>query len=189
MFPTNVLKGREALGTNVDNFEKFVCCPCCSALYSFEDCIEKQPRGNSTSKSCPFIRFPLHPQQQHRKPCGTPLLKTVRTSAGTTALYPQMLYCYKSIIDSLQLTLLQPDFLSSCEKWRYRSVVEGVLQDIYDGHMWKEFMIYEGTPFLSVPFNFALSLNIDWLQPFKRTNYSVGAIYVAVQNLPREERF
>ena len=26
-------------------------------------------------------------------------------------------------------------------------------------------------------------------QPFKRTNYSVGAIYIAVQNLPREERF
>ena len=32
-------------------------------------------------------------------------------------------------------------------------------------------------------------LNIDWFQPFKRTEYSVGAIYAIVQNLPREKRF
>lgn len=32
-------------------------------------------------------------------------------------------------------------------------------------------------------------LNVDWFQPFKHTNYSVGAIYLSVLNLPREERF
>ena len=36
--------------------------------------------------------------------------------------------------------------------------------------------------------NFAFRLNIDWFQPFQQTNYSVGAIYLAVQNLPREDR-
>ena len=46
-----------------------------------------------------------------------------------------------------------------------------------------------GIPFLSVPFNFALSLNVDWFQPFKHSTYSLGAIYVAVLNLPREERY
>ena len=35
-----------------------------------------------------------------------------------------------------------------------------------------------------------MCLHVDWFQPFKRTNYSVGAIYIAVQNLPiKEERF
>ena len=34
-----------------------------------------------------------------------------------------------------------------------------------------------------------LTLNVDWFQPFDRTQYSVGAIYLTVQNLPRNERY
>ena len=187
--PTSVANGRKALGTHTDAFEKYVCCPSCSALYSVKDCVEHLPNGDIISKTCPYVCFPRHPQKQHRKACGTLLLKTVRTSAGSTALYPRMLYCYKSFIESLQGMLLRPDFLNSCEKWRNRSIQEGCLEDVYDGRIWKEFMSYKGTPFLSVPYNFALSLNVDWFQPFKRTNYSVGALYIAIQNLPREERF
>ena len=43
--------------------------------------------------------------------------------------------------------------------------------------------------FLSTPYNFLLSPNVDWFQPFKRTTSSIGVIYMAVQNLPRTERF
>lgn len=154
-----------------------------------KDCVEHLPNGDIVSKTCPYVRFPRHPQKQHRKACGTLLLKTVRTSAGSTALYPKMLYCYKRFTESLQGMLLRPGFLNSCEKWRNRSIQEGCLEDVYDGRIWKEFMSYKGAPFLSVPYNFALSLNVDWFQPFKRTNYSVGALYIAIQNLPREERF
>ena len=100
-----------------------------------------------------------------------------------------MTYCYRSIIDSLQQLILRDNFFSDCEKWRSRSVQDSILEDIYDGQIWKDFMEYDGKPFFSVPFNFGLTLNIDWFQPFKRTNYSVGAIYVAIQNLPREQRF
>jgi hypothetical protein len=32
-------------------------------------------------------------------------------------------------------------------------------------------------------------LNVDWFQPFKHTNCSIGVIYLAFFNLPREERF
>lgn len=32
-------------------------------------------------------------------------------------------------------------------------------------------------------------LNVDWFQSFKYTNYSVGAIYLTILNLPRQERF
>ena len=187
--PSNVLSGKKVLGTNVDNFDKFVCCPSCSALYNMEDCLDTQLNGNTVSKLCPFIRFPLHPQKQYRKACATTLLKTVRTSAGTTTLYPRMTYCYRSIIDSLQQLILRDNFFSDCEKWRNRSVQDSILEDIYDGQIWKDFKEYDGKPFFSVPFNFGLTLNIDWFQPFKRTNYSVGAIYVAIQNLPREQRF
>ena len=44
-------------------------------------------------------------------------------------------------------------------------------------------------PFLSVPYNFAFSLNVDWFQPYKQSTYAAGAIYLAALNLPRAERF
>ena len=67
---------------------------------------------------------------------------------------------------SLQQMLKRPNFFVSREKWRQRSVPVNCLEDIYDGQIWKEFLNNEGKPFLSVPFNFALSLNVDWFQPF-----------------------
>lgn len=32
-------------------------------------------------------------------------------------------------------------------------------------------------------------LNVDWFKPFKHTVYSVGVIYLVIQNLPRTVRF
>lgn len=32
-------------------------------------------------------------------------------------------------------------------------------------------------------------MNVDWFQPFKYSNYSIGVIYLTILNLPREERF
>ena len=48
--------------------------------------------------------------------------------------------------------------------------------DMYDGEIWKEFLQRDGVPFLSVPNNFALQLNVDWFKPFKHTQHSEGAI-------------
>lgn len=43
-------------------------------------------------------------------------------------------------------------------------------------------------PFLSLPHNFAFTVNLDWFQPFKHSTYSIGAIYLTVMNLPRNVR-
>ena len=43
--------------------------------------------------------------------------------------------------------------------------------------------------FLQSPYTYMLTLNIDWFQPFTNIEYSVGAIYLAIQNLPHSERF
>ena len=85
--------------------------------------------------------------------------------------------------------LQRPGFILKCEAWRQRVVPDGVFADIYDGRMWKEFCNPDGVPFLSLPYNFALILNVDWFQPFKHTAHSTGAIYLAIQNLPRQERY
>ena len=115
-------------------------------------------------------------------------MKTMRTSAGTTTLYPKQMFCYMSVIKSLSEMGVRPRFIEKCEEWRLRSH-EGLLSDVYYGKAWNEFLNPDGMPFLSVPFNFALTLNIDWFQPFKHTNYSTGAMYLAIQNLPHHERY
>ena len=43
--------------------------------------------------------------------------------------------------------------------------------------------------FLVAPYSYLLTLNVDWFQPYKHIQYSVGSIYLTIQNLPREERY
>lgn len=50
-------------------------------------------------------------------------------------------------------------------------------------------LIDESINFFNEERNYAVMLNIDWFQPFKYTNYSVGAIYMTILNLPRHLRF
>ena len=67
--------------------------------------------------------------------------------------------------------------------------MQGVYTDIYDGAVWKDFLSFDGKPFLAAPYNLSLKLNVDWIQPFDHTQYSMGLIYLAIENLPRSERF
>ena len=84
---------------------------------------------------------------------------------------------------------MRPGFIEKCELWRSYSKEPGKFKDIYDGKIWADFMEYEGKAFLSLPFNYALHLNVDWFQPFQHTQHSEGAVYLTVLNLPREERY
>ena len=64
------------------------------------------------------------------------------------------------------------------------------LYDVYDGNIWKLFQQdTNGSPFLSAPYNYLLTLNCDWFQPYTHTQYSIGVLYLAIQNLPRRLRF
>ena len=53
----------------------------------------------------------------------------------------------------------------------------------------KIFLTYEGKPLLSEPFMYGIMLNIDWFRLCKHIEYSVGAIYLTVMNLPRTLQF
>ena len=81
--------------------------------------------------------------------------------------------------------------MSDCEKWRGRlaSIPELHLGDIYDGRVWHSFSSLSTGIFLESPHFYLLTMNVDWFQPFTRTQYSVGAIYLTVQNLPRSQRY
>ena len=54
----------------------------------------------------------------------------------------------------------------------------------YDGQVWNDLQ-----SFLSVRYSWTLALNVDWFQPFSHVTDSVGALYLVILNLPREERY
>ena len=181
--PRTVGQARVIAGGSRDNFRKYVCCPQCFALYCSDGNYE------TLSVTCTRITFPNHPQMHHRQPCRKTLFKKVKTASGKITLQPISVYCYKSVIQSLQEMLLYPTFVDQCELWRTIKTKPREYCDVYDGKIWKDFQSFDGKPFLSLPFNFALQLNVDWFQPFVHTQHSEGVIYMSVMNLPRSERY
>ena len=55
-----------------------------------------------------------------------------------------MTYCYFGLECSLQSLLLIPGLALVCEQWRSRCITEGVMEDVYDGNIWKEFDLLLG---------------------------------------------
>ncbi|XP_070548294.1 uncharacterized protein [Ptychodera flava] len=186
IFPTSLYKVRKLLGLNRDKFVKYVACPKCHTVYKFEDCYRVNSRGEKHPLKCSAVKFPNHPQKKRRKPCHAALLKKVISKDGHGYVYPINVYCYKSVRETLETFVRRPDFLKKCNAWRFRNVPNGVLHDIYDGQVWKDFT---DNGFFKTDYDLSFTLNVDWFQPFEHSPYSAGALYMIINNLPREERF
>ena len=92
----------------------------------------------------------------------------------------------------LTLFFGRKDFEMSCRKWAERKNETEALFDIYDGVIWKEFKDDNDELFFKKEYadtHIGLMLNMDWFQPFINSQYSVGAIYAVICNLPRADRF
>ena len=172
-----------------DSFIKYVVCPRCDSIYEFKDCIITLSRSKQ-GKNCWHVPYPNHPHHSRRKSCDAQLLRKVRCGRGYKFV-PIKVYAYQPLHKSLDCLVKCEGFLSSCERWRERAFTISPLHfgDIYDGRVWHEFSSNPSMPFLSTPFCYLLTMNVDWFQPFTRTQYSVGAIYLRIQNLPRKERY
>ena len=169
----------------------FICytvCPKCDSVYEYDDCIVRRANRNNESKSCQHIPYPRHSHLSKRTPCGTMLLKKVKIKSGYK-LKPYKTYPYMPLVKSLSRLLSKESFVLACEKWRSRVTLEQHLGDIYDGSVWKFYNSSAGKNFLASPYHYLLTMNVDWFEPFERGVYSVGVIYLTVQNLSREERY
>ena len=186
--PLAVKTAEKYLGIGFDHggIVEFVVCPKCSSVYCYSDCVEIKANGTKHAKWCHHIKYPRHPHVSKRQPCNAKLLNSTQQSKSKD-LSPIKTYCYYPLHLSIQRLVSRPGFLNMCEQWRMRESVipTDYLGDVYDGDVWKHFRVN----FLSVPYSYLLCLNVDWFQPFKHTQYSVGAIYVTIQNLPRRERY
>ncbi|QRV74708.1 Transposase family Tnp2 protein [Ceratobasidium sp. AG-Ba] len=95
-----------------------------------------------------------------------------------------------------------------CEEWIQRIDINKSIGDIHEGWGWRSTKagleryrhpvtgdIIDESPlnppvrFVSLPYGLSLSLNTDWFQANKEGSYSVGACYLAINNLPRHMRF
>ena len=185
-FPKTLQNARAMVVTQDVSFTEYVVCQKCSAIYNYDDCFTKLPNGTLISKKCQYVKYPNHPQVSRRKPCNASLLQKVKV--GTQyQLKPHKVYCYNSLLTSIQRLVNRPGFLEKCEQWRSRSAVseDTLLTDIYDGRVWHDF----GKDFLKKPYSWCVTMNIDWFQPYTHVTDSLGAIYLVIQNLPRSERF
>ena len=50
-----------------------------------------------------------------RKPCGTTLLKEVTIKNGAARLYPHKIYCYQSVVATLEKFVKRNGFTERCE--------------------------------------------------------------------------
>ena len=99
------------LDGNCLDIRKYVVCPSCHSLHHLEDLYTKIG-AQVQVKRCPS-------KQLASNCCNSEVLKKVYTVSGNLKLYPHKVYCYSSLIASLQRLLLRPEFVSACESTRH----------------------------------------------------------------------
>ena len=157
-------------------------------IYTLNDCIE----GSGTYKYGRIFmhqEFPNRPHRRLRVKCNYPLLKSVELSTGKRVLYPLLAYCYLGLENSILSLFRQAHMYALLKNSAMKYKPSSVLTDVHNGSIWAEFQTFNDKPFLSDPLCLALCMNVDWFQPYKHVTYSVGVIYLAIMNLPREERY
>lgn len=96
---------------------------------------------------------------------------------------------YNSLISTLRKFFMRPGFVESISSWRYDHFAsQNQYQDIYDGSVFKNFRLNpsDPQPFTQESvFNLMLTLNVDWYNPYDKSTYSAGGIYMTIQNLPK----
>ncbi|SMN01766.1 hypothetical protein SPONN_25 [uncultured Candidatus Thioglobus sp.] len=187
-FPETLLKAYQFQHIVRDNYQQLIVCSECYSTYEYTDCLSKENPARNI-RFCSFVRFPKHPQARMRIPCGNALLKTIRTATKKHIERPIKVFCCQSLVDCCKQLVGQPGMLDMFSRWKNRAMPAGVMSDIYDGAVWKSFLKLNEHDFLLDKHTLGLSLNVDWFRPYKHVEYSVGAMYIAVLNYPRQLRY
>ena len=170
--PTSLTTLRRITGFSAltDSLQKYVICSRCHCLFILSD-----PNCPTT---CPNndIRYP--------NTCANNLFRTIGNYQR-----PIKEFAYQPLSASIERLFLRPGFEAKIEEWRTRTRVENSFFDVFDGDIWHQFPTRNGSPFVDQHRSLLLTMNIDWFGPFTNSTYSVGAIYLTINNLPRSERF
>ena len=139
----------------------------CSALYKVDDC--------NIIKVCSGVSF--------GKVCGASLGYEANLAYGRKRWKSFKSYHFYAPSEWLKRFFSQREFVEFLHQGTgQRSEFIG---DVYDGQIWKDFA---RTDFFNTKYNLGLMLYVDWFKPFKRSEYTIGALMLSVLNLPRTER-
>lgn len=170
--PATLYSIRKFLNVDREEFTKYVVCPICHALYMFDSVMGMK------NPICKHKPWPKHSIVRKRLKCKTKLLDINNR--------PKLIYTVASIESYLKRFALQSNFNDMCNEWRLLKTPDGYLSDIYDGRLWEKLRVEH---YLDSYYNLAIMINVDWLQPYKHSPYSLGVIYAVFLNLPRRMRF
>ncbi len=128
----------------------------CDSIYSPEYC---KRRGKFIATICPYKGYPNHLHVRRRKECVASLMRTIQLTSGL--VYSPVKVCH-SIKNATAKLAQRPGFVQCCELRRQRSAFRrfGYIRDVYDGEIWGQY-----NEFLSAPYNYLLTLNVDWFSP------------------------
>ena len=188
-FPTSIYLAKKMCNSNTEHFKRYVSCPTCHCLYHYDDAFRIAVDGEHVTRKCSFVSFPNHPHLNKRMPCGTSLMKNVTSMNGKkNFLYPYKVYCQRPISESIEDLLQRPGFTDMLFQRKQRARNE-LLTDIIDGKVWNTLLDCNGELFCKDKRNLGLILNVDWFQPHKYREHSLGVIYFSIINLPRNLRY
>ncbi|KAG2191165.1 hypothetical protein INT47_006510 [Mucor saturninus] len=166
----NALKAMTGFDVMTKGIVKYTVCNKCFAIYSPDN---HQP-------TCTFKKY----SSTHTQICNNPIF----TDPSARDPIPFMVFPYSSLKNTLTQYLCKPGFEDKMLQWRSRETVENTFLDIYDGAMWNELLDDNDMPFVDDDYSLMLTLNVDWFQPFDGRTHASGALYLSINNLPREER-
>ena len=158
-------------------------CPTCGWIYEGDTC--------TATSDAPFLckntQFPNHPHQSRVQLCGTPLSKVVHTLHGHRQVKLLQTLCYNPISDQLARILRR--FHTELNQSLDNISGQTVLFDIDDGPVYKSRLAMLEPSSCPDHRYLVLNINVDWFQPYKRVQHSIGAIYASIRNLPRQARY
>ncbi len=187
-FPSSLYQFKKALGMNnvTDSFTRSVVCPdpTCCKLYQLEDCYSFDKYGNKIPKTC---SAPIYKYGVQQRLCGQELMKSKYTGLGARSIVPKKTFIQRSITEQIEEKLCRPGVEDFCQKWRHENLPSDVRKDVHSGKTWKK--MQSDHNFFTSDYEIGLQYNIDWWQPHKHSQKSLGVMYLAICNLPREIRY
>lgn len=142
VFPGSMYMLRQFLDFDKDNFDKFVVCPKCHKLYSYNECIITV-NNRLVGKTCSGFNY----SRGKKVTCNAAIVYKTQLKNGKSYFYPIKYYCYNSIVNSMERLLKKEDFAEKCEKWKSRSMEDDKMADVYDGKLRNKCLTVNGKDF------------------------------------------
>jgi hypothetical protein len=181
-FPSSSYTARKLLQFGKRS-KTYAVCPNCNSLYTTAEVVAEAEGGFK----CKHVEFPM---KQKIKLCGTELTEQ-NPLTYEIKRRPKLLFPLPNLKIQINSLYQRPEFEQQLRKWTNRHVENGLMADIFDGKIWKNFPS-ESSPFFipeTADSHLGIMINLDWFQPFESSAYSCDAIYGVICNLPREIRF